>query len=267
MMSEQALIAVPPDQDVMLTSLRTAAFKIRDEAKALVVTTKDEAEFATAYLGEIATIKKKAEAHRVTLVQPHNDYTMAVNGTVKFILAPVLEADAHLRKLVLAYQVEEKRREAAEIARQKAEAEAVLRAAREETERLEREARAAHAAMEEAKRAGDLAAAAAAEAERKAKAAAWLRAEQAREDAAKERTLVAQQKPEGTVRAAGMGTATVKKRWTFRYTDQDLLPRMFLVPDEAMIRQAIAGGNERSRASRFTKRMCWRLAARAHKET
>jgi len=218
-------------QDAELARLQGQAAKVRTEAAALSVSTDDERDFAVAYLGEIATVKKAAEARRVALVKPLNDHVGSVNAFVKAFLLPVEEADKLLRGRVLTYQ----QAQAAKVEAERKRQEDIRRAAEEEARRKEDEAR---RKLEEAARL---------EGQDRAKAQAAMDAAlQAEQEAIAHRVeaaapVVAQPVPAKTVSTA-LGAATVRKTWSYRVVDFNKVPIEYLALDTAKVTTAIREG-------------------------
>ena len=224
-----------PAQDTELARLHGQAAKVHADASALLVTTDDERDFAVAYLAEIATVKKAAEARRVALVKPLNDHVSNVNAFVNTLIGPVDEADKLLRGRVLVYQQEQARK--AEAERQRLEA--IQRAAEDEARRqaLEVTKKLEEAARLEALEAGGRDAAAA-----QAALDAALQAEEEATARRQEALALVVPPPLAKTVSTALGAATVRKVWTFRVVALSAVPREYLLVDEPKVRKAIAGG-------------------------
>ncbi len=98
-----------------VSEFEVKAREIEETANSLVV---DEAGSVTAteILGQIASIKKRAEEVRKTLVKPLQDKVNEINARFKEALQPVVNADAVLRAKLQAFREkqERERREAEE---------------------------------------------------------------------------------------------------------------------------------------------------------
>ena len=87
---------------------------LAETARTLVISTSDEARYASEMLTYISSAQKKLEAQRVFLVKPLNDHVKDINNVFKEWKSPLDEADTTLRRKMLAWHVEEERRAAAE---------------------------------------------------------------------------------------------------------------------------------------------------------
>lgn len=227
-----ATIVPAPAVDVELARLKDQAAKIWHDAKDLAVTSNDERDFVVAFLAEIATAKKAAEARRVALVKPHNDEVATTNRFVKDLLAPVEAADKLLRDRVLAYNREQERK--AEAARRAIEAERLRLEAEAERQRKEAERLAVEAATLEAQG-------------QTAQAAATLDAAVATEAAAHVtqgeavKPVIAPAPVARTVNT-GMGRSAVTKRWTYEEINLSFVPRKYLILSPALVREDISAG-------------------------
>jgi len=206
-------LRVPTEHPAVINA-RANAIAFRDRALALVVDSEDAKAKATNLLAGIAQIQSVAEAERVKLVRPYNDFVKGINALFRDALAPLVEADGTLRRRVIDFNREQTRKAA--------EAAAAAEAERIRSEALLKEA-------EKAERAGQ-----------GAVAGELLERAVASETGAK----VAQAEavlPSKTVRTDA-GSSTVKKVWTFHLVNLDAVPTEYLVLDEAKVRDAIRAG-------------------------
>jgi hypothetical protein len=127
-----------------------------EAARAIEVRTEQEAGVATEFLARVSQERKLANAARTAIVKPLNDHVKFINGTFSDKLERLGEADGIVRKRVLGFQEEQRRKAAEEQAR--------LDAERAEREREAAEERAREAAEETARREAAAREAAAAEA-------------------------------------------------------------------------------------------------------
>ena len=204
----EAVLLVRPSDDLALKDLKAQASKVLADAKGIEVHDRDSSEWCTAYLGEIAAIKKKAEGRRTELKGPLLEAGRALDGFVAELLKPILEADTLLRGRLLAYQQEQ------------------IRKAHAAAERIRREAEAAEQAAAQAAAQGD----------GHGMDHALLQA------ADKKQEAQALEKAPTAIQAAGMGSATIRKVWAFEVVNVAQVPREFLAVDEQAIRKAVAAG-------------------------
>ena len=225
-----------------LTEYRGRAEEILTWAKSVKITDGESLGLAVAKLGEIAKANREAETRRKTLTEPPNHWVKSVNETIKWVVAPLAEAEVIVKRAVAAWQEAERRR--VEEERRRIEA---------EQRRMQEEARQARLAEEAATR----------EAEAKAKATAeaatlpefyerMAEEEEAQRQAAKAaetvKTVEAASAPvvlpvaPGRTMASGGTAATVRQVWTFEVTNLADVPRVFLRLNETTIREAIVAG-------------------------
>ena len=197
-----------------LTDYRQRAEIIQREAAALVIDSEAADLAAVQLLGAIATLRKAAEVKRTELVSPYNKEVAEINAAFRDVLAPVLTADATLRKHSLAWRQAEKAR--ADQARRAA----VLAQ------------QAADAMLREAERADTLGDSAAVD----SLVSIAAEQEQAAGQSAQEATP-----PAATIRTA-FGTRTFRHDWAFEVTNPEMVPREYLEVNEARIRLAIRNG-------------------------
>ena len=165
---------------------------------------------------------KKVEARRVELKAPYADFVKQIDAYAKVISQPLLEAETHLkRQLKIWNDVLEARRLEEE---HRLEQERMFReeAARQEIEAAKEEAEAMAMFMGEkdAKRAEIVA------------------------EAQAERSLVniAEDHKANLKGLSSMKVSGARKVWTFEVTNEEDIPREFLVVDEAKIRRAMNAG-------------------------
>jgi hypothetical protein len=203
-----------PVNDVTITSVRDRALVIRDTTRALVIDSDERKRTAADVLARIAAVQREAEARRTELVKPHNDHVKAINNLFREILAPVVEADAELRRRLLDFDREQRRR-------------AAKAAAAAEHERL-----ASAALLKEAEKA---------EAAGQGTVAAELLDQAVASDEAVKVAATQAIAPPTTVRAES-GSTTVQKRWAFRLVDLAQVPLEYLALNETKVRDAIRIG-------------------------
>lgn len=153
---------------------------------------------------------KGLEGARKSLSQPHYDKQQRINAIFNQMKSPVQAAIDRLGKAMLAYEAAEEKR---------------VRQEEREREEQEREEREAEEALIEEKAAG-LPPSGPPVAETPLPPAAPVRAA-----------------PAKTTRGTYGGKVTTRTTMEFEIIDVEKLPRVWMVPNEKMIRQAIAGGN------------------------
>ena len=225
-----------------LAEYRSQADEILLWAKAMSITDSESLGVAVAKLGEIVKANREAETRRKSLTEAPNHWVKSVNETIKWVIAPLVEAETLVKRSVATWQESERLR--VEEERRRLEA---------EQRRLEEERRQAKLAEEATRR----------EAEAKAKATAdaatlpefyerMAEQDEAQRHAATARDavkaieaaavpIVVPVAPDRTV-ASGRTTATVRQRWTFELSTLADVPRAFLRLDESKVREAIDGG-------------------------
>ena len=231
----QVLDTMTPEQEAALALQN--AMQVVTRAKAVVVKTDDDYREADSACAAIKGEIKKTEARRDELVRPLNTVVKKINAGFKDVTSRLEEALDAYRKPMTAYQ--------AELARQRAEAEA---AARKERDRLEAEARAKAAAeIEAARKAQEEADAAKMAATAEEDPFAALLAEQEAEDAAqkaKEASEAAMQAIRNTrvampeVVTAPKVTGGASKTFTvynYELINPELVPAPYWVIDHASL--------------------------------
>ena len=225
-----------------LAEYRGQADEILAWAKLVTITDNESLGVAVAKLGDIAKANREAETRRKSLTEAPNHWVKSVNETIKWVIAPLVEAEALVKLSVAAWQEAERRR--VEDERRRIEA---------EQRRLEEERRRAQLAEETAKREAEAKAKATADAatlpefyERMAEQDEAQRQAAQASDAVKaiDATavpVVMPAVPDRTV-ASGGTTATVRQHWTFEVTTLADVPRAFLRLDESKVREAINSG-------------------------
>ena len=130
-------------------------------ARAIEVSSPEQATDATAFLSEIKAAQTRSEKSRKFIVDPFNKQIRAINARFKDMVAPLNEADVLVRSKVLAYTQEQERIRAQEQARLDAERRAAEEQAEAERRRLAGEAQRAEqeAAEAEQRRQAEMAAA------------------------------------------------------------------------------------------------------------
>jgi len=161
-------------------------------------------EWAAAVLGEIKKHRERIEELRRQFVHPLNEHIRFVNRVFKDMDTGLATADQDLRRRVLAY------RQAIETARRQQELEATAAAEK---------ARATIIAAEPQTTLEDLAALHVAEEQ-----------------------VAAVPAPVPTTVRTSLGSATVRRRWTFEVVDAAAIPREYLVLDAVRVREEVRLG-------------------------
>lgn len=200
------LDAVKPKFQPYLIRVREMA----DEAKAVEVSDDNSLKYAVSLGGDAKKIAKAIETQRKKIIQEPSDFVKAVNNFCKLFTEQLAQAEAVLKKKISDYQYQQ------ELERRKRE-EAARKAAKELQEKLDREA---------------------AEANKKA---------QAENPEAKPIMAPVVQEPivpkESNVTRTETGTAAYqRKTWKAEVTDENLVPREYLVPDIKKINEAVRMG-------------------------
>jgi hypothetical protein len=188
----------------------------------------------------------EAEKKRKELVGPLNEQVKAINEYVKRLVAPLEQADQHVRSELNAFANKQEELRKAELARIRKEQEEIERRAREAREQEE----AALRAKQEEEAANHEAAAAAFGTEFEDVAEVSLKEKQDREWAEKQAELqrreamanieIAQQKFD----ARGLNVSNARTKWHCEATDLSQVPKEFLIitlNDKAVIAAARAG--------------------------
>jgi len=228
------LDAVKPKFQPYLVRVREMA----DEAKTVEVSDDNSLKYAVSLGGDAKKIAKAIETLRKKIIQEPSDFVKVVNNFCKLFMEQLAQTEAVLKKKISDYQYQQ------EIDRRKRE-EAARKAAAELQAKLHREA-------EEANRKAREEAAKKAEEEARARAAseAEIAAAKAKaEEDAKAREIQAPvvQAPiiptESKVTRTETGTAAYqRKTWKAEVTDENLVPREYLVPDIKKINEAVRMG-------------------------
>lgn len=230
----QILEVMTPEQEA--AAALQNAMQVVTRAKAVIIKTDDDYREADSACAAIKSEMKKTEARRDELVRPLNTVVKKINAGFKDVSSALETALDAYRRPMTAYQ--------AELARQRAEAEAI---ARKERERLEAEAKAkADAEIEAARKAREeaeaaraaaqvddpfaaiLAEDAAAEAERRAAEQAEIAKQSIRELATIDVPVVSAPKVTGSA-------SKVFTVYDFEVEDESLIPKPYWVLDRAAI--------------------------------
>lgn len=238
----EPLVLEPHEQEITTRVLDSTASLV-DDARAVQVRDDEEAELATDFLSMIAGERKRAEDARTFLVKPLNDHVKMINARFKGPAEILKQADAIVREKVLSYRADVERRRQEEIRRLEAEERERVRVEREAQESREAAARElAERAAAEARRAEE-----AARADEGALAQAAAAAEFAAATAALEQQRAAAPPPAALpIRAPAqrhtLGSAASRKRWVGVVVEPRLVPREYLVVDQAAINAAVKRG-------------------------
>lgn len=258
-MSNEVLTAevMAPEQEAKIAL--EVAMQVVTRAKAVVVKSDDDYRQADSACASIKGEIKKVEARRDELVRPLNTVVKKINAGFKDVTSALESALDAYRRPMTAYQ--------AELARQRAEAEA---AARKERERLEVEARAkANAEMEAARKAREEAEAARAAATSDDPFAAVLAQEAAEEAEARanEQAEAARQaiRDMATIEVVAENvapkvTGSASKTFTvydFEVEDESKIPDPYWVMDRAAILRDVRAAKDECRIPgiKVTKRI------------
>jgi hypothetical protein len=171
------------------------------------VATPAEYESGAQDLRRVKAAQKRIEDLRTAFVKPLNDHVKRINEFFRAPAARLADAEGKIKRGLLAFQQEEDRRR------------------RDEQRRLEEEARKERERL----------------AKQAEKAAAAGKVEKAETLEARAAQVVAPVLQTETPKVAGVSTRSV---WKFEIVDPELVPRVYLVPDEAKIRrvaQALKG--------------------------
>jgi hypothetical protein len=209
-------IALPPETQGQLARVQALATTPR------AIASPAHERAAIDDLAFIQSVKRALEAARTDLVRPLNDRVKAINERIRTLAEPVARAEETIKAALLGWrQVETRRLEAERRAAERAaEARAAEEAERQATVDAELRASAAAAGFGE-------------EAEASAPTA--------RDFAPAPVAVFAPPAPVATV-AGAVGTATLRKVWTFEVLDLDQVPRAYLLLDEPRVREAIRLG-------------------------
>lgn len=171
---------------------------------------------------QIKSFQKKVEQLRKDLTAPLNERVKEINSHAKKIMAPLEQAEAHIKK-----ELTEREKQLAQIREEE------FQKAKAERER--KEAEAAEVAHQKAKEAEAMAMFGAGEDAEIAKVEAEVVHERGLEEAAKDH--------KATVRSIdSMKVSGARKTWTFKFVEAGLIPREYLAPDPTLIRAAIRNG-------------------------
>lgn len=217
-MSETAIATIPQDQIDRIHIIGE-----------MVITSAVMEKEAIDGLTFIQSIKRSLEKSRKELVSPLNEKVKQINSSFKLLLTPIEQSEGKVKNGLLDWRRKEAERiriEQEHIARENAERERLVREAEEvERVRVEMQSKA------EAEEAG-------------------LTSEEAEEHVRSEVANVSVESPTiealpaqapATVKSS-IGSATIRKVWTFKIDDPNLIPRAYLSINEGNIREAIRAG-------------------------
>jgi hypothetical protein len=174
---------------------------------------------------------KRIKTQRDAILKPIKDAAEEVKAQASGPIEMLTAAATALRDRVKGWQQAEAQKAEAERARLEAERREVEAAQERERQRVEAERKAAE----------DRHAQEAAEAERLGKPAPEPMPEPVAVAPAPPPVVTHVPEVPRTV-ASNLGTATVKKRWTYEITDANLVPRDYCVPSPGLIKRAVDGG-------------------------
>lgn len=225
-----------------LAEYRGQADEILLWAKSVTITDSESLSIAVAKLGDIAKANREAETRRKSLTEAPNHWVKSVNETIKWVVAPLAEAESIVKRAVAVWQDAERRR--VEDERRRIEV---------EQRRIQEEARQARLAEDAAKREAEARAKATAEAatlpefyermveQEDAERHAEKAAESVKIVEAASVPVLMPAAPERTMVSGGTA-ATVRQVWTFELTNLADVPRVFLRLNETKVREAIGAG-------------------------
>jgi hypothetical protein len=188
--------------DPVIQGLTPALERVRAMAKGLVIKTNEGYQAAAAMLKNIKGSLATIEDARVRITKPLVEAQREVNAQAKAAAAPFLEDEAAIKRAMLAYSDEQDR-------------------LREEEQRKANEA-----ARKEQLRLKEIA-------DRAAAKGQTNKAEQFEERAAAVQAPIVQT---AAPKVAGVATSKV---WAFEITDEDVIPREYLIVDETRIRRVV----------------------------
>jgi len=263
-MNEQTLqpitITVDPTKDII--AIQSEAGKAKTLAEAYEIDGPETYEMAGKDLQQIKARLKAVDEQRKSITRPLDEAKKAIMALFDAPTRFLQGAEGLLKQKMLAFSEEQERKQRE--LRAKLEEEA-----RKERERLAAEAAAARAkAEEEARKLREQAEAAKAAGDA-AKAAKLESRAESRMEAADEKASTLEHQaavtvaPAVQIQQAEVKGVSTREEWDFEYTDQSLLPREFLIPDEKAIRAVVKarkGATNIPGIRVFSKRV---LAARA----
>lgn len=189
--SDPTVVAIIPDRDALTV-----------RANALSIRSVEGYEEAAGWLKSIKGFLAVIETARLKVTKPLNEALRARNAEAKEAAQPLLEAEAKIKRSMIAYSDEQDR-------------------IRREEQRRQNEA-----AEKERQRLADIAERAAAKGQDK-------KAENFADRAAMVQAPVVQ------TQAPKVGGISIPKVWTFEITDEDLIPREYLEVDLVRIRKVV----------------------------
>ena len=197
--------------EVEMLTIQATAFQTK--AEAMVIESDETVIGATNLLGYIAQSKKQFEDRRTGIVKPLNDNVKRVNDAFRGITAPLNTAETILKQKVLIYNRAQEKKRQEEIARIEAERKVAEEQRQKEIEERKQTLGALGINEEET---GPL------------------------DGPILQTYLMPPVIP--TMTKTSLGSATIKKVWTFEITDETLIPRTYFTVDEKKIREAVRAG-------------------------
>ena len=191
-----------PNYDPTVIAIIPDRDALAARARALTIRSPNDYEEAAGWLKSIKGFLNVIETARLKVTKPLNEALRARNAEAKEASQPLLEAETKIKRSMIAYSDEQDR----------------IR--KEEQRRLD------EAAEKERQRLDEIAQRAAAKGQDK-------KAENFADRAA------AVQAPVVQTAAPKVGGISIPKVWTFEITDEDLIPREYLVIDEVRIRKVV----------------------------
>jgi hypothetical protein len=189
--------------DPSLAELSASSQSLVIDARALVIATPEAYEFAAGKLQEVKGRRKSLDELRRSMTRPLDEAKAAIMDLFRTPSERLEQAEAALKRALVAFSDEQERKRRAEQAR-------LEEAARKEREKLQRQAEAA---------------------------AAKGRDEKAAELEVRASTVVA---PIAQVAAPKVAGVSFRSVWRFEVVDPSLVPREYLMVDETKIGKVVA---------------------------
>lgn len=104
-------IAFRPGEDMVSRGHYWEALRVLTIAELRVITTANDNYLANLDLNLITKLRKAMEAKKKELLAPHKQSVKDITDTFAFLMTPIMQADAHIRQQMLAWNAELKRLE------------------------------------------------------------------------------------------------------------------------------------------------------------
>ena len=207
---------------VVFDNLKADVQLFVEPCKEIVVSNQDQSDDALSTAKKVKEFIKKVESTRVEMVSPLNEEVKRINAYAKQISAPLLEAETHIKKQLLSWEL-------------KLEAIRKEEAAKLEAARVAAEAEARQKLIEQQEEAATMAMFM--DQKEIARNAIVAEAEASREIVDINKNAAIEMKTIASSKVAG-----VTRRWTFEVSDVSQVPREFLMVDEVAVRKAMNAG-------------------------